>query len=248
LEQRLRSVAPERLQDVIASLESYEDEFRPQHVVPAVAVLLNLLPDLPDRARGMFDLHPRFSVGGVTLRLLRCLKTPSEVETAVRQILPTVTSLSSKLDLLVQIGHVPDAGFKLVPEPVAAELEREWRGEVRAASVSQLVREKELLRILVQAKITSLVGEDNLIIDGSPDMTLAILRAAHSEAKRQTLGRRAVRRIPYLNWEALIRIYGDEAMVRGRIEALKTTQPEGSDDLLGLADKYLSGWRPSRND
>ena len=47
----LRSLDAERLQDVIASLEAYEDQFAPQHVVPATIVLLNLLPGIPKRKR-----------------------------------------------------------------------------------------------------------------------------------------------------------------------------------------------------
>lgn len=47
LDRCLRSLDPERLQDVIASLEAYEDQFAPKHVVPCTVTLLNLLPDIP---------------------------------------------------------------------------------------------------------------------------------------------------------------------------------------------------------
>jgi len=42
----------ERLQDVVAALETYEDEFRAEQVTPATIVLLNLLPDIPERRTG----------------------------------------------------------------------------------------------------------------------------------------------------------------------------------------------------
>ena len=248
LDDKLRSIEAERLQDVIASLESYEDEFRPEHVVPATIVLLNLLPNLPDRGRGMFDLHPRFTVGRVTLRLLRSLKDSAEIERAIRQILPELTSLSSKFDLIVQVGYLPDAGFKLVSEAAAAEFERAWRREVRSASVPKLTRERELLRILIQAKREAISGEDILSMSDSAQLTLALLRASRNEVKSQSLSKRAVRRTPYLNWDPLIELYGDEMTLRKRIDELKATQPKDAGDLLELADKYLGGWRPNRND
>jgi predicted KAP-like P-loop ATPase len=248
LEKKLRLVDAEMLQDVIASLESYEDEFKPPHVVPAVITLLNLLPDLPQRARGMFDLDARFTVGRVTLRLLRCLNGPAAVEAAIRQILPELASLSSKFDLILQIGYQPNAGFKLVREEAATEFERNWRGEVRSASVSQLALEKQLLSVLIYAKRESLEGESALVINDSPEMTTALLRAAQNEVKSQGFGTRAVRRTAYLNWDALLELYGDDATLFKRIRDLKATGPEGIDDLLDLAEKYQGGWRPSRND
>ena len=59
----LRSLDTKRLQDVISSLEAYEEEFSPEHVVPGANVLLNLLPELPERKRGMFEFGARFVVG-----------------------------------------------------------------------------------------------------------------------------------------------------------------------------------------
>jgi hypothetical protein len=92
LDRHLRSLEQDRLQDVIASLETYEDQFQPDHAVPATTVLYNLLPDLPDRQRGMTELPPRFAVARVSLRLLRSLKDPAIVEAAVRKILPELRS------------------------------------------------------------------------------------------------------------------------------------------------------------
>ena len=54
----LRSLDPvAKLQDVIANLGVFEEQFTPEHVVPGTIVLLNLLP-LPERQKGMFDLPP----------------------------------------------------------------------------------------------------------------------------------------------------------------------------------------------
>jgi hypothetical protein len=244
LDSYLRSLDAARLQDVIAALETYEDQFAPEHVVPGTIVLLNLLPDLPERQGGMFDLDTRLVVSRVTYRLLRALNDPAAVEAAARQILPELNSLSAKLELISDVGYREGAGHKLVSEAAAAEFERTWRGEVRSASAEELAQEGDLVRVLLLAKRDADPSEGPLDIDDSPELTLAALRAARSEVRSQAQGSRAVRRSPRLAWDVLIELYGDEATLRERIEALKATSPEGGDDVLELADKYLSGWRP----
>ena len=97
LDAYLRSIDLSRVQDVIGSLETYEDRFTPEHVIPATIVLLNLLPDLPQKSRGMFELSTTMVVVRVTYRLLRSVKNSGAVQETVQQILPELTTLSSKL-------------------------------------------------------------------------------------------------------------------------------------------------------
>ena len=106
LDSYLRTLDPVLLEDVISRLEVYQDEFAPQHAVPGAIVLLNLFPDMPERQRGMFDLlDRRMIVVRVVLRLLRSLDNANAVESAVRQILPELTTLSAKLELITTVGH-----------------------------------------------------------------------------------------------------------------------------------------------
>lgn len=245
LERFLRSLELDRLQDVISSLEAYEDQFGPEHVVPATVVLLNLLPELPERQRGMFDLDTRLVVGRVVYRLVRALNDPSAIEAAVREILPHVPSLSSQFELLTKVGYLEGAGHKLVSEAAAKSLEKEWRARVRAASADTLAGEKELLRILFITKRDADPDEPVLAIPESPRVTQALLRSARSEVRSQSAGSRAVHRSPRLAWSPLVELFGDEVILRQRIEALKASPPDGIGDLLELAEKYLSGWRPN---
>lgn len=246
LDSFVRSLDPMRLQDVIASLEVFEDRFASEHVVPATTVLLNLLPDLPQRQRGMFELDTRLVVTRVTYRLVRSLKDPVAVEAAVCQVFPKLNALSSKLELINIVGHRAGVGHKLVSETAAAHLEEAWRDEVRSTPVHDLARERDLLRVLLTAKREANPSEDPLNIDASPHLTLTILNDARSEVMSQTIGDRAVRRSPRLAWEALIELYGDEATLKERIESLNATGLEGVGDVLELANKYLSGWRPNQ--
>lgn len=241
----LRSLDVTRLQDVISSLEIYEDQFSPEHVVPGTIVLLNLLPDIPERQREMFGLGTRMTVTRVTYRLLRSLKNPVAVEAATRQILPELKFLSSKMEIIYTIGYQGNDGHKLVSEEAAMEFEKVWRDEVRSASPDDLSREKIILSILLKTKRLTGPLENSLYIDSSPKLTLALLRAAWSETLHQSMGSRAVRRSPRLAWKTLIDIYGDEATLKARVESLKEAHPEDADELLALAEKYIDGWRPN---
>lgn len=240
----LNSLDAERLQDVIASLETYEDQFGPGHVVPGTVVLLNLLPKLPKRQRGMFEFETRMVVRRVVYRLVRSLKDPEVIETAVREILPQVTTLSSKLELITIVGYRKGAGHNLVSEVAANKFEKDWRVEVCVASADLLADESELLRILLLVRREADPSEPTLEIADSPRMTLALLRSARSEVRSQSMGSRAVRRSARLAWDALVELYGEENTLRERIAKLKASQIEGNDELLQLADKYLGGWRP----
>jgi predicted KAP-like P-loop ATPase len=241
----LHSLEIERVQDIISSLEAYEDQFGPKHVVPATVVLLNLLPALPERQRGMFELDTRLVVGRVVYRLLRSLRDPQVVETAVQEILPQVSSLSSKLDLITTVGYRKGEGHRLVSEAMAKTFEMEWHAEVRSANAETLSEEKELLRIMFLTKKDADTNEPEFAIHESPRVTQGMLRSARSETLSQPMGSRTVRRYPRLAWDVLIEVYGGEDILRQRIEALRTSQTDGIGDLLQLADKYLSGWRPT---
>jgi hypothetical protein len=246
LDRYLRSLDKQRLQDVIASFENYEDQFAAEHVIPAAIVLLNLLPDFPQRQRQMLELDGRLVVARVCYRLLKCLHNPEAVEAALRQILPELTSLSSKLEVITEVGHREGAGHKLVSETAALGFEKSLRDEVRAAPAERLSREYDLLRLLITTKREADPSEAQLTIDRSPDMTLALIRSAWSEALSQSFGSRTVRRHPQLAWEIVTELYGNETALRERVEDLKAAQPAGADELLKLVDKYLSGWRPNR--
>ena len=240
----LEALPPERIEDIVPYLEAYEDEFSPDQVVPASVVLLNLLPALPERQRSMFDLGARLAVSRVVYRLVRSLQQPDLVAAAVSQILQQVASLSSKLELISTIGYHENVGHKLVSEADAERFEREWRASVRTASSAALAQEADLLRTFWVVKEQADPNEPPLIIPDSPEVTLALLKSARSEARSQSMGSRAIRHKPRLAWDALVDLYGNEDTVRERIDALKRPQSGEIVDLLALADKYLGGWRP----
>ena len=82
------------------------------------SVLLGLWPDMPEKPSSSSVLgdDARGAIRRATRRLLRVLEDAAAVEAAVRRILPEVTSLSSKVELVLQVGHQEDSGRKLVSE------------------------------------------------------------------------------------------------------------------------------------
>lgn len=237
----LRSLPFERLEEVISNLEMFEKQFATEHVVPGSIVLLNLLRDLPERRKGMFELDTETVVTRVVYRLVRSLKEPGAIAASVRGVLPQIATLSSKLKLITIVGHRKGQGHGLVTEAVATALERDWRAQVRAASVESLAAEDDLLRVLLLVKQDATHDEPPIEIAASPQLTLAILRSAQSESRSQEEGSRAIRRVPRLAWDELVELYGDESTLIERIEELKSSRPEGHDELIALVEKFVRG-------
>jgi len=246
LDQYLRSLPPAQREDAISSLEHFEGEFDQEHVIPGCVVLLNQLGELPERPRGVFEFDKTVVVGREVLRLLRRLNDAQAIAAAVRDMLPQLTTLFAKEQLINIVGHRENVGHKLVPEATAAELERNWRAEVRAAPADALAREEDLLRLVLLAQRRCDPGEPPMVMPDAPEVTLSVLRSARSEVRRQSVGSRAVRRLPRLAWDALLEVYGDESVLRDRIERLKAAHPGCDQELIALADRYLGGWRPER--
>ena len=233
--------------EVVSALEAFEDQFAPEHVVPAVTALLNFVPQLPSRGRGLFDLDPNGVVRRVTFRLLRSLQDKATVEDSVRKILPRLNSLSAKMQLILQVGHDQSSGHELVSEGAAKQFERDWVEEVKSASTDDLLGEHELLRVILRARYVWNTQDASIEVEDRPDLTYALLQSARSESTSQTIGSRAVQVEPQLAWDALVRIYGEESTLVERLQKLLVAPPDNSDaTLLELATKYATGWRPGR--
>ena len=172
------------------------------------------------------------------------LKTPEAIEEAVRQILPQIQTLASKLQLIDTVGYTENMGHKLISEAAANELERSWRDEVRAAKADSLAAERGLLLLLFSARTRLGANEAPIEIPDVPEVTLSILKSAEGEVLGQTIGDRAVQRTRRLAWKELIELYGTEEILRRRIESLKGAPPPNQGELLSLIDKYLAGTPP----
>lgn len=240
----LRSLDRAQIEDTISALETYENEVTPERVLPGVVTLLNLIPTLPERERGMFGFGPQMSVVRVVYRLIRSQNSEAFVEAVVRDALPQLEKAFSRLTLVQMVGHRESVGHRLVPEHIAAEFERAWRSFFRGLSDYALAQEFELFRSFLVIRSDSEPDEPAMAVPEDARVTRTLLLSARSESRSQSIGSRAVTKSVRLSWEALIDIYGDEDTLRKRIEELRDANLDDCAEILKLANQYLDGWRP----
>ena len=241
----LKGLDQDQIVETIVSLEAYEDEVTPDRVLPGVITLLNVLPKLPEKDRGMFGLGTEMSVGRVVYRLIRSQNSEAFVEEIVRAALPLLQTAFAKLTLVRMVGHREGIGHKLVPGDVAKEFERIWRSEFRGLGVDDLAHESELLRSFLIASRQAEDGEPIAVVPADVRITRALLLSARSESRSQAMGSRAVTKSARLAWKVLVDIYGTEVALRQRVDELRAANFEDCSEVLELADRYLSGWRPN---
>lgn len=260
LHQFMQSLDPSRWRNVIVHLREFENRFQEEHVVPGIVVLLNLLPDIPEKSAFLPDVQP--IVGGTVLRLLKVLKGADAVENAVRRILPGVTTLSSKVELVLDIGHQENAGSKIVSETAAGELEKALYEEARAASGDDLAGDRNLTQVFRFAK--AVADSSGCLLFKIPDSAKLIFALLADYSRTAWRGfetpsgwEDALER-GRGHWDFLIEIYGGEEVLKARIEDLRAqfeilkpwiveTQkmtPDAAARLLDLADEFLSRTKP----
>lgn len=247
LDKFLRSIEEEKLQDVVTALEAYEGVYPADSVVPASIVLLNLLPDMPERPRDMWTfVDTRMVVARVVLRLLRQLNDPETVKDAVANILPKIKTLSSKMELVHLVGHKEGTGHKLVSEEEAKRLEAELNTEIRAANTRKLSSEWDLLRLLLTAKHTDPDSASITISVNNSALSAKLLKDSSYEVRSQAMGNRAVKRETRISWDVLLEIAGGEDQVRAIIKSARKVAENDAKltEVIELAEKYLTGWRP----
>lgn len=233
-----QSLDRSHLPKVIAYLGTFQRRFTANSVVPSCIVLMNLLSRLPDQTEGLFDPPHWARVTRVVHLLLDILERGDEMTFALQEILEHLDCLSWKrLLIVIACGNNGDAQ-RLISETEEGKLDRHWRAEVNSTSSSELVREPMLLDILVHAKRAAQPGDKVLDIVGSPKLTLAILQSARQTLKTPSEGGTGVDSSEALDWDLLLQVFDDEAILRAALGVLKSTHLEGSDELIALAEAH----------
>ncbi|MBT1585315.1 KAP family P-loop NTPase fold protein [Curtobacterium flaccumfaciens] len=232
----------ETLETVIEGLTSYESRFTSDMVVPTSITLLNLIDSIPEKKhRGFFEIGRRnITVRRVILRLLRRIEDEAEREALVSEILESVETYSSQLDLIHSVGYRENAGLKLVGEAFVAQLQAEFVERLQGTPPSAPSREWDAWRIYDTVQTET--GEVPLGPSDDPVLLLAVLRSLQSTARSQSSNSRQVVYEDRLAWELLIQVFGSESALREAVESIRATLDDN--ETLQLADKYLSGWRP----
>lgn len=245
LAEYLDSLPRADLESVISELEVYQNEYVQESVTPACIVLLNRIPDMPERKRGMFDLmSPDIVVTRVVIRLLRRLDNEQARDDAVRRIFAEVDTFSSREVLIRSVGRVKDVGNALISSVCADELESALLDQAAAGPSPAPGREWNLLRVYW------LIAERNGESYVAPRLAdiaevRSLLLSSRSVARAQSDGSRHVREEPRLAWESLTQVAGGVEKLETLVHRLR--EADGESELVQLAERYLSGWRPDNS-
>ena len=238
LDSCIRSFEPEEWPSIIRHLPS-QGQFRLDHVEPGLIVLFNLFPDWPNSPQD----PARRNVGKVARALLKHLKTPEEVEAIVRRVLPELTSLNSKTELIHLVGH--QKGDGLISEEAEAEFSKALFDHAQFMSIDELAQEEALAWTLKFIKDS---GRSVAIAD-SPKMTFALLQSSWITSGGKLSG---------LSWnEVLVELYGSEDILKKRVDSLsqqfkglikpwlesRNKSVPDAEAIVKLAEKYRGGWR-----
>lgn len=246
LAHELNAIADDELEDVISDLGRFAGKYSEVGVVNVIVAILGAMTRLPRHDdRSVFMPEVRFNVTYTIDKILeQYQKNGGTVESAVNAIIPQLRNLSAQLELILLVGHVPNAGRRLVSSSYAQQLQEQYEQDVAVTPIEQLVHEDNPLRVL----IAPVYWESRIAqrIDATAPLSVhyAVFRSAVGENRRQSFGSAHVHRTPVLAWGELCGVYSDESTI-AQVYMRMCDDPEpDSAELLELIKKYLGGWRP----
>jgi predicted KAP-like P-loop ATPase len=247
LETLLGGLDSETLERAIERLEDYEHDYDPAAVEPAISAVLNQLPKLREGRRGMMDFGADLVVTRVVLRLLRRIDDEDKRLALVERVLPEVTQLTGRLELIDLAGHRANVGHRLIPAEAATRLYDDLKAATISASPKLLAEERDLGHLFARLVEADEEQGARQVRDACSDdrVMLRLLRSALGERRRQMIGDYAVRTVPSLPWE-LFEVWFGEAALRERVEQLsrrvdKDTLPDRTRAALEAAEQSAAG-------
>jgi len=244
------AIVDDELEDVISDLGRFAGEYSKAGLINVIVEILGAMTRLPRHDdRSVFMPEARYNVTYTINKILeQYQRNGGAVEAAVDSIIPRLRSLSAKLELMLLVGHVPDAGRRLVSSSYAQQLQQQYEQDAAVTPIEQLVHEDKPLRVLIAP-----VYWGNRIaqtIDATAPLSVhyVVFKSAVGENRRQTFGSATVHRTPVLAWGELCGVYSDESTIEHVYNKMCEAPESDSADLLELIKKYLDGWRPEEID
>ena len=246
LAHEFNAIADDELEDVISDLGRFVGEYSEAGLINVIVEILGAMTRLPRHDdRSVFMPEARYNVTYTINKILeQYQRNGGAVEAAVDAIIPRLRNLSAKLELMLLVGHVPDAGRRLVSSSYAQQLQEQYEQDAAAMPIEQLVHEDKPLRVLIAP-----VYWGNRIaqtIDATAPLSVhyAVFRSAVGENRRQSSESTHVHRTPVLAWGRLCDVYSDESTIAQVYKRMCDDPAPDSAELLELIKKYLDGWRP----
>ncbi len=247
----LADIDDDALQDVLARLETYEDDYPPEAAEPAAFVLLEILPRVRPRPQRFADTPSQAVVDRLVLRFLRRVRDPAELAEIVERLCGRLSALREQVELVRIVGHEPHIGSKLIPLTDAERLSHQVRERIRAVDASDLAGEPGLLTLMIFA-LQDGTEEQRAWADrclDDPQLFAAILRDAVQATKMGAIARLATRTAEQLRWDELKTLASGESPLSKHLSKLRKNDALRNNDAnkraMELAESYLDGWRPT---
>ena len=250
LAHELNAIADDELEDIISDLGRFAGKYSEVGVVNVIVAILGVMTRLPRHDdRSVFMPEVRFNVTYTIDKILeQYQRNGGTVEAAVNAIIPQLRNLSAQLELMLLVGHVPDAGRRLVSSSYAQQLQQQYEQDAAVTPIEQLVHEDNPLRVLIAPVYWGSHIAQRIDATASLSVHYAVFRSAVGENRRQSFGSAQVHRTPVLAWGELCGVYSDESTIEQVYKKMCEAPESDSADLLELIKKYLDGWRPEEID
>lgn len=241
------------LEGLFRRLEDYEGKMPVSELVELGVLLMSAFPRLPTERDGFLQPPREIVLTRVLLRMLRPLETPPQVAEIVEALIDRAEPLSACRHLLLTVGHVPDAGHKLVDEQTERRLEARLSERILGVPIPGLAAQGNVLLLvrLVQSSIND--GRANSWtqeLAGDARAFGPLLRGAVSVGTRGPLGSFHRTKSYRLLWDDLTQAIGTDRLERSvrRLDAHRADLDAETIRALDLALQYLSGERRSGDD
>ena len=250
LAHEFNAIVDDELEDVISGLGRFAGQYSEVGLVNVIVEILGAMTRLPRHDdRSVFMPEARFNVTYTIDKILEHYqRNGGAVEAVVKAIIPRLRSLSAKLELMLLVGHVPDAGRRLVSSSYAQQLQQQYEQDAAAMPIEQLVREDNPLRVLIAPVYWGSHIAQRIDTTAPLSVHYAVFRSAVGENRRQSFESTHVHRTPVLAWGELCGVYSDESTIEQIYNRMCDDPAPDSSDLLKLIKKYLDGWRPEEID
>lgn len=246
LAHEFNAIVDDELEDVISGLGRFAGQYSEVGLVNVIVEILGAMTRLPRHDdRSVFMPEARFNVTYTIDKILEHYqRNGGAVEAVVKAIIPRLRSLSAKLELMLLVGHVPDAGRRLVSSSYAQQLQQQYEQDAAAMPIEQLVREDNPLRVLIAPVYWGSHIAQRIDTTAPLSVHYAVFRSAVGENRHQSFESTHVHRTPVLAWGELCGVYSDESTIARVYKRMCETPESDSAELLKLIKKYLDGWRP----
>ncbi len=250
LAHEFNAIVDGELEDVISDLGRFAGEYSEAGLINVIVEILGAMTRLPRHDdRSVFMPEARYNVTYTINKILeQYQRNGGAVEAAVDAIIPQLQSLSARLELMLLVGHVPDAGRRLVSSSYAQQLQQQYEQDAAAMPIEQLVHEDNPLRVLIAPVYWGSGIAQTIEVTAPLAVHDAVFKSAVYENRHQSFESTHVHRTSVLAWRELCGVYSDESTIEQIYEKMYDELEEDSAELLELIKKYLDGWRPEEID